>query len=126
MKKIPILLIVFMLSVFIQGCVDTFEYPTGVWKSDELGLTIDFDDVNGRGTLLVDGIPEYIVWTFRIGGGLIVRHPSENEEYFRLQDFIFNGTLRHRLGNRMSYTVRGKDGEQITPEVYTFVQVTDQ
>ena len=123
MKKASFILVVCILAVLMKGCfVDTFNYPIGAWKSEELGIDIYFENTRGRGTLLIDGVANDIISIFVVSGGLIIAYPRENESDELIQ--IMFGSLRNRFGgNRIDYTITWKNGEYLEiPIVYTFVR----
>jgi hypothetical protein len=126
MKKISIILSLCLLTVLISGCgVDLFRWPTGVWISDELGISMHFEEAGGKGTILSDGISSEVVGIRGVAGRLaIVSYPIETRYGERIP--IFSGTLRHRIGNRMDYTIRVKDGYELeTPVTYRFVRARE-
>jgi hypothetical protein len=83
MKKMTIIFILFIFLFFASSC-DPFNYPSGVWVCEELGITIDFDIGKEfpNGEILIDGTSEKIECSVGSGGSTTIRYATNNEELY--------------------------------------------
>ncbi|MCL2158483.1 MAG: hypothetical protein FWH48_03655 [Oscillospiraceae bacterium] len=109
------------IVILLQGCT-TFTVPTGIWKCDDLGIMIDFDQdeikwgsITGKGTITRGGETKEIICGMDPIGSAnflyvddIDKHPSE-------RSYIYRGTFRHIDESTMIFTT-GKDKEKYTFE----------
>ena len=126
MRKILLFTLVFV-CVFTLQSFDLFRYPTGVWKCEELSITLDFDaksKYNGIGEILIDGIPFEIVSSLYVGGELGISFSDDIYDANNIRtDWLFWGSLKWKGRTTIEYTVKI---EGFPEEVYTFVKVDDR
>ena len=144
MRKITLIFVFCTFICLMSGC-DPFKYPTGTWTCDELSMTLNFDDtlggfhrvtdkdekgiaydINGRGTIIIDGVSLEIICMFRVSGTLEIGYPYQYGEYdengFR-EDWLFKGYMEYMDKNKFNYIiVDKKNSYRRTGEQYIFIR----
>ena len=125
MKNNPVFLVVLFIVciAFSVSCTTFRGVPGGIWTSEEMGVTINFDDDGGfhiasrtaTGTILVDGeIREIVIGIAPYGGANF--NWKEGAHDFRLRKTFSRGAFSNPVGDEMIYTIHDC-GTQ-----YTFVR----
>ena len=105
MKKMTIIFILFIFLFFASSC-DPFNYPSGVWVCEELGITIDFDDrdkINGTVRAIIDGEEkEYVLGMDAAGSGGFF--PIEDiDKSMEKTYYLYNGWFINKGEDKMIF-----------------------
>jgi len=123
MKKIFCLLIICTLTaLFLQGCT-MFTRPTGVWTCGELGITLNFDEDNGK--IIIDGVSQEIVCFLHIsGGGVDICYPKEGGYHSLEDECLYSGYFKNRGKDKMILVIPKPEDHPLRParERYVFIK----
>ena len=110
MKKFISILIILLILSCVYGCT-RFQFPRGVWRCEELKITMDFSKradngaIKGMGEIEVDGEIVPIICMMSPIGEIYIWYEREDNNYG--DDEIYGGELYNKGEDKMLFKYNG-------------------